>query len=321
MNDRNLFNEMLASYPPEKRELAKEIFHRFADGDSSNFFTQLLLVLDVYAHYSEHIPAAVIEANRNITQTIQDVREEVEMLSKSIEKRDVSIGNHAEKMDELCKMTVAKCNETVSKIELMLKNIASQMDTKAIAQGIKSVIQATINREVIEPFLKRTEQLSTEVLPTLQKVQEASAEASRSWTKRIYTAAIWHVASLSVIVALATGIILYVKFNGYFERRIANRIIYAEQLVNDNQDAFKQLAIAQQPIKVMRTQDNGVINQGYALELPGADAVETRVEDGQTNAYVYFTSSVIEQDIRKMQEMTEKLQKENQQFGRTNASH
>ena len=321
MNDRNLFNEMLASYPPEKRELAKEIFHRFADGDSSNFFTQLLLVLDVYAHYSEHIPAAVIEANRNITQTIQDVREEVEMLSKSIEKRDVSIGNHAEKMDELCKMTVAKCNETVSKIELMLKNIGSQMDTKAIAQGIKSVIQATINREVIEPFLKRTEQLSTEVLPTLQKVQEASTEASRSWTKRIYTAAIWHVASLSVIVALAAGIILYVKFNGYFERRIANRIIYAEQLVNDNQDAFKQLAIAQQPIKVMRTQDNGVINQGYALELPGADAVETRVEDGQTNAYVYFTSSVIEQDIRKMQEMTEELQKENQQFGRTNASH
>lgn len=321
MNDRNLFNEMLASYPPEKRELAKEIFHRFADGDSSNFFTQLLLVLDVYAHYSEHIPAAVIEANRNITQTIQDVREEVEMLSKSIEKRDVSIGNHAEKMDELCKMTVAKCNETVSKIELMLKNIGSQMDTKAIAQGIKSVIQATINREVIEPFLKRTEQLSTEVLPTLQKVQEASAEASRSWTKRIYTAAIWHVASLSVIVALAAGIILYVKFNGYFERRIANRIIYAEQLVNDNQDAFKQLAIAQQPIKVMRTQDNGVINQGYALELPGADAVETRVEDGQTNAYVYFTSSVMEQDIRKMQEMTEELQKENQQFGRTNAPH
>ena len=321
MNERNLFNEMLASYPPEKRELAKEIFHRFADGDSSNFFTQLFLVLDVYAHYSEHIPAAVIEANRNITQTIQDVREEVEMLSKSIEKRDVSIGNHAEKMDELCKMTVAKCNETVSKIELMLKNIASQMDTKAIAQGIKSVIQATINREVIEPFLKRTEQLSTEVLPTLQKVQEASTEASRSWTKRIYTAAIWHVASLSVIVALATGIILYVKFNGYFERRIANRIIYAEQLVNDNQDAFKQLAIAQQPIKVMRTQDNGVINQGYALELPDADAVETRVEDGQTNAYVYFTSSVMEQDIRKMQEMTEELQKENQQFGRTNASH
>jgi len=319
MSERNLFNEMLASYPPEKRDLAKEIFHRFADGDSSNFFTQLFLVLDVYAHYSEHIPAAVIEANRNITQTIQDVREEVEMLSKSIEKRDVSIGNHAEKMDELCKMTVAKCNETVSKIELMLKNIGSQMDTKAIAQGIKSVIQATINREVIEPFLKRTEQLSTEVLPTLQKVQEASAEASRSWTKRIYTAAIWHVASLSVIVALAAGIILYVKFNGYFERRIANRIIYAEQLVNDNQDSFKQLAIAQQPIKVMRTQDNGVINQGYALELPGADAVETRVEDGQTNAYVYFTSGVIEQDIRKMQEMTEELQKENQQFDKTNS--
>jgi hypothetical protein len=319
--DRNLFNEMLTSYPPEKRELAKEIFHRFADGDSGNFFTQLFLVLDVYAHYAEHVPTAMVEANRNAIQTIEDMRKEIEMLTTALEQRDLSISNHAERTDELCQMTIAKCNETVSKIELMLKNIGSQMDTKAIAQGIKSVIEATINRDVIEPFLKRTQELSTEVIPALKEVREVSAQASRSWTKRIYTTAIWHVSSLSVIVALAVGIILYVKFNDYFERRIASRIIYAEQLINDNQDAFKQLAIAQQPIKVMRTQVNGFINQGYALELPGADAVETRVEDGQTNAYVYFTSSVIEQDIRKMQEMTEELQKENQQFNRTNAPH
>ncbi len=54
----DLFEEMLATYPAEKRELAREVCRRFADGDSGNFFAQLLLVLDVYARYVEHIPPA-----------------------------------------------------------------------------------------------------------------------------------------------------------------------------------------------------------------------------------------------------------------------
>jgi hypothetical protein len=56
MTEPNLFEEMLATYPAEKRELAREVYHRFADGDSAQFFTQLFLVLDVYARYVEHIP-------------------------------------------------------------------------------------------------------------------------------------------------------------------------------------------------------------------------------------------------------------------------
>ncbi|HEV2330548.1 MAG TPA: hypothetical protein VGY56_17340 [Verrucomicrobiae bacterium] len=319
MNERNLFNEMLTSYPPEKRELAKEIFHRFADGDSGNFFAQLFLVLDVYAHYSERLPATVIEANHNIMQTIQDAREEIEMLAKAIERRDVSIGNHAEQTDELCKMTIAKCNETVSKIELMLKNIGSQMDTQAIVQGIKTAVETNINREVIAPFLKRTEELSKQVVPTLQKVQEASDEAARSWKGRLWNAAMWHGMAAGALIAFGASVVIYINFHDYYERNTASRIAYAEQLVNYNQEAFKQLAIAQQPIKVLRTEENGVINQGYALEVPGTDAVETKVEDGQTNSYVYFTSSLLENQLQAIQNMTDKLQKMNQQFDKTNS--
>ena len=58
MAESDLFEEMLATYPAEKRELAREVYHRFADGDSTQFFTQLLLVLDVYARYVERIPKA-----------------------------------------------------------------------------------------------------------------------------------------------------------------------------------------------------------------------------------------------------------------------
>jgi len=189
MAEPDLFEEMLATYPAEKRELARKVYHRFADGDSTQFFTQLLLVLDVYACYVGRIPKAAVQANQESFAILEDMREEIAMIAKTIETRDVNITNHAAKTDELCKITQAKCDETVASIELMLKNLGSQVDTKAIVQGIKTAIETNINREVMAPFLKRTEELATQVVPTLQKVQEASDEAARSWKGRLWNAA------------------------------------------------------------------------------------------------------------------------------------
>ena len=43
------------------------------------------------------------------------------MIAKTIETRDVNITNHAEKTNELCRVTTAKCNETIARIELTVK--------------------------------------------------------------------------------------------------------------------------------------------------------------------------------------------------------
>src|ERR1017187_8738953 len=137
MTNPDLFEEMLATYPAEKRELAREVYHRFADGDSAQFFTQLLLVLDVYARYAEHIPVRLISANADSLATVQELREEIAAIAKTIESRDVNITNHANKTDELCKITQTKCNETIAKVELMVKNLGARMDPTAIVQGIK----------------------------------------------------------------------------------------------------------------------------------------------------------------------------------------
>lgn len=106
--------------PPIGEPAAVKRYHRFADGDSGQFFTQLLLVLDVHAHYAERIPARMISANADSLATLQEMREEIGLIAKTIESRDVNITNHAEKTDELCRVTVAKCNETIGRIELMM---------------------------------------------------------------------------------------------------------------------------------------------------------------------------------------------------------
>src|SRR6476620_9026083 len=49
-------------------------------------------------------------------------------------------------------------------------------------------------------------------------------------------------------------------------------MIHAEQLMNYNQEAFRQLAIAGVPVKVLRTQSYGVANPGsFVLMIEGAD--------------------------------------------------
>src|SRR5665213_2231970 len=189
MAETDLFEEMLATYPAEKRELAREVYHRFADGDSTHFFTQLLLVLDVYARYVERIPKAAVEANQDSLATLQDVREEIGLIAKTIEARNLNITNSAAKTDELCKITQAKCDETIASVELMVKNLGAHMDTEAIVQSIQAALDKGIKAEIISPFIQHSKELGERVVPTLKKIEEASSAAHTLWMKHIWKTA------------------------------------------------------------------------------------------------------------------------------------
>src|SRR5256885_11590911 len=106
----NLFEEMLAAYPAEKRELARQVYYRFGEGDSTQFFTQLFIVLDIYAHYAERVPQTVIEANQSARANLTKLRQEINLFAQALDKRNLNITNHAERTDELCRAAHAKCN-------------------------------------------------------------------------------------------------------------------------------------------------------------------------------------------------------------------
>jgi hypothetical protein len=313
MNEPNLFEEMLATYPVEKRELAREVYHRFADGDSTQFFTQLLLVLDVYARYVERIPKAAVEANQDSFAIVKDIREEIAMIAKVIETRDVNITNHAAKTDELCKITIAKCNETVASVELMVKNLGAQMDVKAIVQGIQAALDKGIKAEIISPFIQHTKELEKQVLPTLKEIKEASSAAHTLWMKHIWKTA-WAGSFMVTFMLFGLGLLgLYHFFDHYAEREAAGKIAEVSRLMNYNQDAFRQLAIAQVPVRIERTEYNGAVNpQSFALVVPDAAGAELRHQDGHDNGCVFFTSHLSEEQIQLLQqEIAKQMQANN----------
>jgi hypothetical protein len=309
MNEPNLFEEMLATYPAEKRELAREVYHRFADGDSTQFFTQLLLVLDVYARYVERIPKAAVEANQDSFAIVQDIREEIALIAKTIETRDLNITNHAAKTDELCKITIAKCNETVASVELMVKNLGAQMDVKAIVQGIQAALDKGIKAEIISPFIQHTKELEKQVLPTLKEIKEASSAAHTLWMKHIWKTA-WAGSFMVtfMLFGLATAGI-YHWLDQKAERQAAEKIAEVTQLMNYNQDAFRQLAVAQIPIRVERVANNdgSVISQKFAVAIQDADSAEMRDDDAHHNGLVFVTSHSTEDQIQQTQQEIQKL--------------
>jgi len=313
MAEPDLFEEMLATYPAEKRELARKVYQRFADGDSTQFFTQLLLVLDVYARYVERIPKAAVQANQESFAILEDMREEIAMIAKTIEARDVNITNHAAKTDELCKITQAKCDETIASVELMVKNLGAQMDTKAIVQGIKAALDKGIKDEIISPFVQHSKELGEQVLPALKQIKEVSTEAHTLWMKHIWKTA-WAGSFMVTFLLFGLGLFgLYEWFDTYAEREAAGKIAEVERVMNYNQDAFRQLAIAQVPIKIERTEYNGVVNpQNFALVVEGADSAELRHQDGHDNGCVFFTSHLSEEQIQSLQrEIAKQMQANN----------
>lgn len=304
----DLFEKMLAAYPAEQRELARQVYYRFADGDSTQFFTQLFIVLDIYAHYAERIPQTVLAANQSSIAHWQKLGEQINLLIQGLDKRNLNITNHAEKTNELCQATQAKCDETIARLEALIKNIGAQVDTKTIIQGIQTVIETGVRKEIIAPFLDQTTTLAKEVMPTLTKITEANREAARLWPKHILEVAWTSSVFCGLAIAALATLLIAANYKHYYEDKLSEKIVSAEQLINYNQAAFRQLAIAQIPVKVLRTESYGVMNpRSFVLELPGADSAEIRRVDGRDTGYIFFTSNLTEKQIQQLDRETETL--------------
>lgn len=311
MLDANLFEQLLATYPAEKRELARQIYDRFADGDTTQFFTQLFVVLGLYTHYVEDMPHAVMEANKNARAGFLKMREEIALLGQAIDKRNLNITNHATRTEESCRETQEKCDEITDRLDAILKNVGDHIDTDAIVSGVQEALESGIDEKIISPFVQRSEELAKEVMPTLKQIREAVAEARELWPQRIWRTVIISSTMLAAMVTLLATLAIHAKFKIYYEEKVAEKIVTADRLINYNQEAFRQLAIAQVQVKVVRTDDSkgGRNPGGFALIIENADSAEMRQVDGRSNGMIFFTSSSPETLIQNVQQRLEAISK------------
>jgi len=294
-----IFEEMLAGYPAEKRELARAAYNRFVDGDSTHFFTQLFLLLDVYANYSNRIPVALKTANEDTLATLKDIREEMGLLAQTVETKSVNLGNATEETAKLCLETQKKCEAAVQRMEKLAKDIGKQVDTKAIVESIRKAVDAGVRAEVVQPFMQRTEELSESVVPTLEKLKYASEEAGRVWPGRIWKMALTCGLVLGVAVAIAVTSVVYWKMRQYYDRTLSGEIISEKYTLAQNREAFDELAVANAPVYVVRSSDadsGQAIPSGYCLYIKGAAAADMHEGEGR----IFFNSARTEKDLQRL---------------------
>ena len=174
MNTSDRFEEMLAAYPADKRDLARQVCCRFADGDSTEFFTQLFLVLDVYAHYYNRIPQAVIEANQSAQANLAKLRDEINLLAQAMDRRNVNITNQAERTDELCQQAIEACDGTLAKMDGLVKNIGAQVDTAAIVKKLEEGVKG-----IFLPIHVRANDVAHTISPMIERMNTAAERAGR----------------------------------------------------------------------------------------------------------------------------------------------
>ena len=166
---------------------------------------------------------------------MQEIRGEVAHIAKTIETRDANITDHAEKTDALCRATQEKCDETIAAIELTVKNLGAQVDTKAIVQGVNSALESGINGRIIAPFVRHTERSGWKVMPTLEKIRESADEAKSEWSKRIWKTA-WTTSILwSVFAVVIFTCLICLKFADYYDHKMAAQIANVAQVMKFNQ--------------------------------------------------------------------------------------
>jgi hypothetical protein len=305
----NLFEELLAAYPAEKRDLARQVYIRFADGDSTQFFSQLFIVLDIYAHYYDRIPQTVIDANQSAHANVTKLRDEIALLVQGMDRRNLNIAEQAERTDEFCQQAITACNETAVKVQVMAKDISAQINVKAIVDGVRTQIEKGVQDEVLRPFMEQTQALAKQVAPAMKEIKQASVEAHTLWMKHIWKTA-WtgsFLVTSTLFLLAAFGI--YQMLDGYAGREIAKHIANIDRVGGYNQDAFRQLLIARTPVKVVRTTDtNGLLSPGgFALMIPNADGAEMRQVDGHNNGMIFFSSRVPEDEIQQVKQALQKL--------------
>jgi hypothetical protein len=296
-----LFEEMLAGYPAEKRELARAAYIRFVDGDTAHFFTQLFLLLDVYANYANRIPLAMKAANADTLTTLNDIREEIGILAQTVETKSVNLGNATEQTSALCLATQQKCETAAQRLAKLTKEIGQQVDTTAIVESIRKSVDAGVRAEVITPFMQRTEELSASVMPTLEKIRDASEEAARVWPGRIWKMALACGLVLGLAVAIVGTSAAYFKIKRHYDRTLAEQIASTEKTLAQNQSAFRELAVANVPVRVVRASDGNTLRGGYAVVIEGIYTTEERTNQNGKEGIIYFSSQRKESELESIQ--------------------
>jgi len=105
----------------------------------------------------------------------------------------------------------------------------------------------------------------------------------------------------------ASNLFFLFKYESYYRHKLAEQTNVMAQVMKFNQEAFRKLAIAQVPVRVVPVQnaDGSIDPRGFVLLIERAYAAEMRPLGGQKTGCIFFNSSVPARQIQQLQSAAE----------------
>jgi hypothetical protein len=135
----------------------------------------------------------------------------------------------------------------------------------------------------------------------LEKIRNANEEAGRVWPGRIWKMALTCGLLLGLAVAIVGTSAAYFKIKSHYDRTLGEQIASAEKTLTQNQTAFRVLAVANVPIRVVRVSDANTLPSGYAVVIEGIYATEERTNQNGKEGIIYFSSQRKESELESIQ--------------------
>ena len=304
---------ILKELPDEQRERARELIEKYGEANPTSFIVELLEIFGVHANYLQTVPAQIRIAGERAKA---DVRQSMDAVTTLHER------------------TRLELNEIVSSVTRSGARFAQALETAASAHsqatnnGAKA-IQTTIGEEfgklnlpTLMDLLRDIQSKSERSFKETQRIHEEAERFDEYAKHRLATseqlckesvanienlnwAGAWAVSILSSIALLVVGgCFMYGLLRSHSEKILADKIGLASATIQENRDAFTELAVAGVSLKVHRTSDpqtGRVVPGEFAILVENAEAAEMRDYGNGKAGFVFVKGPTPEEELHHLE--------------------
>jgi hypothetical protein len=304
---------ILKELPDEQRERARELIEKYGESNPTNFVVELLEVFGIHANYLQTVPAQIRIAGERAKA---DVRQSIDAATTLHER------------------TRLELNEIVSLVSRTGASFTKALETAAVAQAkaaassaneIKEKIQqefAKQNLPTIATCLREIEDKAEKSLKIAERIHDHADQYEQYAKDRLATSeklckesldnietlnwcGAW-VASIlcSIAVTVVAGFVMYGLLRSHSEKILANKIALASAAIQENRDAFVELAVAGVSLRVHRTGDpqtGGIVPSEFAILVEHADAAEMRDYGNARAGFIFVKGPTPEEEMHHLE--------------------
>jgi hypothetical protein len=309
---------ILKVLPEGERERARQLIEKYGETHPTSFIVELLELFGIHTAYLQTVPAQLVTA---AAQAKAEVQQSVDLATKLHERTRLELNAAVAAItstgDSFTKAIENAANSQVRAIQTGTTEVRMQIRQEFEKENLPAL---TASLEAIQEDAARTVLESERVQKEAARIQknaedrllsaERRCDESVSKIEKLNWHGAWAVCSfISLAVLLIAGVWMHEYFRSRSEAILADKIAAATATIDQNRNAFEQLALANIALKVTRSSDGAgqPVPGGFALIIENALVAEMRDYGNSKAGFVFVNGPTPEDEIHRLQVDIEKL--------------